>query len=250
MTAAYGWKAQRPDHRDWVLTDPHAPAKLPLSASLRSSMPPVYDQGQLGSCTGNAIAGAYEFELKRQGEDFMPSRLFIYYQERVIEGTVSQDAGAEIRDGLKVVSQGVCPESDWPYDISTFADPPSAVAAADAAKSHALSYYSLSLGPVAPLRACLAAGFPFVFGFNVPAPFESLSAQSPLLTVPGPSDQYVGGHAVMAVGYDWSCTRFPVPVFEVRNSWGEGWADAGYCFFDYRCFSSITSDLWTIRSVT
>ena len=249
--AAYGWRPQRPDHRDYILCDPHAPAKLPTSVSLRNSpnMPSVYDQGQLGSCTANAIAGAYEFELKRQGEDFMPSRLWIYYQERVIEGTVDQDAGAELRDGLKVTAAGVCPESDWPYDISTFTGPPPASATADAPRSQDLGYYSIVPGH-GSLRACLAAGFPFVFGFSVPQSFESLSGSDPLLDLPSPTEQFVGGHAVCAVGYDWTCQRFPVPVFEVRNSWGEGWGDGGYFFMDYRYFDSLASDLWTIRRVS
>ena len=84
--------------------------QLPPEADLRAHMPPVYDQGQLGSCTANAIGGAMEYERTRQGEsDFMPSRLFIYYNERVVEGTTSSDSGAQIRDGIKVVNtEGVC----------------------------------------------------------------------------------------------------------------------------------------------
>lgn len=243
----YGWKRQRHDARDWTLVDPHAPMKLPAKVSLRDQMPAVYDQGQLGSCTANAIAAAYEFELRKQAEDFMPSRLWIYYQERVIEGTVSQDAGAEIRDGLKVTASGVCPESDWPYDISTFAGPPPAAATADATKSRDLSYFALDKSIKGePLRACIAAGYPFVFGFDVPEPFESLTADDPLLRY-DPHAQIVGGHAVTAVGYDFTCSRFPVPVFEVRNSWGTSWGDDGYYFMQYN-FS--ISDLWTIRKVT
>jgi C1A family cysteine protease len=253
MTPYFGWKPSKPDHRDYTLTDPHAPAKLPAKISLRGSadMPKVYDQGQLGSCTANAIGSAYEFELKRQGEDFMPSRLWIYYQERALEGTIDQDAGAEIRDGLKVVGKiGVCPEKDWPYDIGTFTGPPPSSCSVDATKSHAINYYSLNLGPGAPLRACIAAGFPFVFGFNVPAEFENLTASDPLLHLPGPDVQFIGGHAVKAVGYDYTRTRFPVNVFEVKNSWGTGFADDGYFYMDARCFSTVCSDLWTIRSTT
>lgn len=250
---AYGWKPQKSDSRDYRLVDPHAPAKLPAKLSLRGSpdMPGVYDQGQLGSCTANAIAGAYEFELKRQGEDFMPSRLWIYYQERSLEGTIDQDAGAEIRDGLKVAGKGVCPERDWPYDISTFTGPPPSSASVDAIKSHAVSYYSLNPhGPGAPLRACIAAGFPFVFGFQVPAVFETLTGDDPFLAFPGHNDQFVGGHAVVAVGYDFTCQRFPVPVFEVRNSWGADWGDGGYYFCDSRFFNRLATDLWTIRSTS
>ena len=249
---AYGWRRQTPDHRDWTLVDPHSPARLPAKVSLRESpyMPGVYDQGSLGSCSANAIAGAYEFELKRQGEDFMPSRLWIYYQERLIEGTTDRDSGAVLRDGLKVVGRGVCPESDWPYDISTFTGPPPAAAVQDAPRSRAVNYFSLHLGPGAPLRACLAAGFPFAFGFQVPQSFEGLGAASPYLPLPAPDEPFVGGHAVMAVGYDFTCERFPAPVFEIRNSWGPDWGDEGFFFMNYNYFGSLADDIWTIRQTT
>src|SRR5262249_29695985 len=114
----YGWTPDLPDARDHLFAA--APAvllALPSSVDLRSKFPTPYDQGQLGSCTGNAIAGAIQFERRKQllSPDFVPSRLFIYYNERVIEGTVNSDAGAQIRDGIKSVSkQGVCSEVTLP----------------------------------------------------------------------------------------------------------------------------------------
>jgi hypothetical protein len=104
----YGWVRDLPDDRDFVYGAPlvRFPQGLPRSVDLRSECPPVYDQGQLGSCTGNGIAGAIEFDQRKQRtKEFTPSRLFIYYSERVIEGTVSQDAGAQIRDGIKSVAK-------------------------------------------------------------------------------------------------------------------------------------------------
>src|SRR6266436_8649661 len=97
----YGWAPDVPDHRDFVLAAAPVTA-LPPSVDLRPSCPPVYDQGQLGSCTANAIAASIQFERAKQGlkPDFVPSRLFIYYNERVIEGTVNSDSGAMIRDGI------------------------------------------------------------------------------------------------------------------------------------------------------
>src|SRR3982075_4685844 len=126
--AHFGWIPDQPDRRD----DLFAPARdflaaLPPSIDLRAKCPAVYDQGALGSCTANAIGGAIEFDrLKQKLPDFVPSRLFIYYNERVIEGTVNSDSGAQIRDGIKTVaSQGVCPEPEWPYRIAEFAKRPS-----------------------------------------------------------------------------------------------------------------------------
>ena len=68
------------------------------NVDLRSACPPVYDQGQLGSCTANGIAAAIGFDQMKQGvgDVFTPSRLFIYYNERVMEGTVQSDAGRKI----------------------------------------------------------------------------------------------------------------------------------------------------------
>ena len=125
----YGWIPDLPDQRDHLYAAPPAfLAALPPSTDLRSGCPAVYDQGRLGSCTANAIGGAIEFDrMKQKLPDFVPSRLFIYYNERVIEGTVSSDSGAQIRDGIKTVaSQGVCPEPDWPYDITKFTQKPPA----------------------------------------------------------------------------------------------------------------------------
>src|SRR5205809_1980406 len=100
--ARYGWKPDIPDARDHVLTVPRIfTATLPPSTDLRAGCPPVYDQGHIGSCTANAIAAAFEMERKKQKlPDFMPSRLFIYYNERQKEHTVGSDAGAMIRDGM------------------------------------------------------------------------------------------------------------------------------------------------------
>src|SRR5919199_2009735 len=124
----YGWTPDLPDGRDLVFAAPPAiVTALPVQVDLRPKCPPVYDQGQLGSCTANAIGAAYEFDVMKQGmPDFRPSRLFVYYNERVMEGTVDSDSGAMIRDGVKsIAAQGVCPENEWPYDIAKFTDRPS-----------------------------------------------------------------------------------------------------------------------------
>ena len=137
----YGWVPDLPDARDFQFSAPdEVVASLPPKVDLRSKCPPVYDQGQLGSCTANAIAGAYEFDQRQERQpDFMPSRLFIYFNERTMEGTVDIDAGAMIRDGIKSVAKlGVCTETTWPYDISTFTQKPPTDAYKEAEKHQAL----------------------------------------------------------------------------------------------------------------
>jgi C1A family cysteine protease len=180
--------------------------------------------GQLVSCTANAIAGAIEFDLKNQPQKtprdiFNPSRLFIYYNEREIEGTVNTDSGAMIRDGIKTcVKQGAPHETLWPYDIANFTEQPSQPAFDDGLKHRLLSYQRL-VQNLNQMKGCLASGYPFVFGFTVYESFESQEvASSGMVPMPSPNEQQLGGHAVLAVGYDDSSQRFIV-----RNSWGPGW---------------------------
>ena len=128
----------------------------------------------MGSCTGNGIAAAIEFDQRKQGStEFVPSRLFIYYNERVMEGTVNQDSGAQIRDGMKsVATLGAPPETDWPYDIKKFTDQPPQKAYDDA-KQDLVSVYSRVAQNLVQMQGCLAEGYPFVFGFTVYDSFES-----------------------------------------------------------------------------
>jgi C1A family cysteine protease len=221
---------------------------LPDDVDLRDQCPEVYDQGQLGSCTGNAIAAALEFDRMKQGlANFTPSRLFIYYNERVLEGTVDSDSGAQIRDGIKsVAQQGDCPETEWPYDISKFADAPPQSCYDDALQYKAVQYQSVDQN-LADMQGCLASGYPFVFGFTAYESFESDAvAQTGNLPMPKSGEQIIGGHAVLAVGYD-NQDR----LFIVRNSWGEGWGDAGYFYMPsaYLLDDNLADDLWTIRLV-
>ena len=58
----FGWTPDLPDHRDVLYgVVRRVPAKLPKRADLRPTCSQVEDQGNLGSCTGNALAGALEF---------------------------------------------------------------------------------------------------------------------------------------------------------------------------------------------
>jgi len=255
-TARYGWIPDIPDQRDFTYAaSAHAMANIPSSVDLRDKCPPVYDQGQLGSCTANAIGGALEFEMMKQGlAAITPSRLFIYYNERAIEGTISTDSGAMIRDGIKsVASQGDCPEGNvgdpppaWPYDISKFTVQP-AQACYDKAKDlKAVNYQSVTQN-LADMKGCLAEGYPIVFGFTVYESFESQEvASTGNVPMPKATEKVLGGHAVLAVGYD-----DDERVFICRNSWGSGWGDAGYFYMPYAYLldDNLSDDFWTIRLV-
>jgi C1A family cysteine protease len=246
----YGWRPDLPDQRDFIYAGPPLLVMAPPGKiDLRSSSPPVYDQGNLGSCTANAIGAAFEFGLMKQDKaaDFIPSRLFIYYNERVMEHTVNYDSGAEIRDGIKSVhSQGVCPESMLPYRINDFTLKPRARCYHEALNHQVLSYHRL-LRNLNQMKACLAEGYPFVFGFTVYDSFESQAvAKNGKVNMPRKGESVVGGHAVVAVGYDEKMKRFIV-----RNSWGSYWGLKGYFTmpYDYLLEENLADDFWTIRLV-
>jgi C1A family cysteine protease len=143
----YGWIPDLPDRRDWMFAArPSTLGALPPRVDLRAGCPAVYDQGRLGSCTANAIAGALQFDQARQRKTdvFTPSRLFIYYNERTIEGTVDEDAGAMLRDGIKsVAKQGAPHEPLWPYIVARFRAKPSSAAYTDGRRHQALLYERL-----------------------------------------------------------------------------------------------------------
>ena len=243
-TSRYGWRPDLPDHRDLLFTAPSV-GVLPERVDLESTMPPVYDQGQLGSCTANAIGALVEHaQLVQHEVERTPSRLFIYYGERQIEGTVREDSGAQIRDGMKVVaSLGTPPETLWPYDIAKFARKPPAKAYAAARQHLALAYKRVAQAPTL-LKAALAAGHPVVFGFTVYESFESAQvAQTGIVPLPAPGEQAIGGHAVVLVGYDEATQRF-----KVRNSWGTGWGQEGYFTMAYAYVTNprLASDFWVL----
>lgn len=220
------------------------------NVDLSAGFPPVFDQGQLGSCTANALLGAYEFEMAKQKEVVVNlSRLFLYYQERLKEGTVNEDAGAAIEDGVWVLQKGpgVCNENLWPYKIEKFATPPSASANADA-KNHKVVSAQRLAGTLLELKQVLVNGDPIVFGIEVYESFQSpLTDSTGVIPMPNPVVETLeGGHAIVLVGFDDTKQRF-----KFRNSWGTGWGDKGYGYIPYAYVTNpdLSSDFWVITSV-
>lgn len=233
-----------------------------VKVDLRSKCPPVYNQGSLGSCTANAIGAAYEFDQINhhtqsfQSKPFIPSRLFIYYNERAKEGTIPNDDGAAIEDGVKsVATQGVCPETMWPYDISKFTIKPPMSAYVFAKEYRVTKFCKLNQN-AKQLKTCLGNGYPIVFGMTVYESMQSdATAQTGMVPMPAASEQSLGGHAVLIVGYDDNKVYDDTGakgVFVVRNSWGESWGDKGYFYLPqpYVLDANLCSDFWVFLTVT
>lgn len=213
------------------------------------------DQGSLGSCTANAISFAYAFnEIKQSNKDiFLPSRLFIYYNERLIEGTVNQDSGAQLVDGIKAINKyGVCDEHHWIYDPLKFTVEPPKNIYEEAKNARAVKYASIDFSNdhtiadrIKHLKIALQSGYPVVFGFTVFSSFETeIVAQTGIVPIPSYEDQILGGHAVCAVGFDES-------YFIVKNSWGPKWGKNGYFYMpaEYLADPNLADDFWIITNV-
>jgi C1A family cysteine protease len=245
----YGWHRSLPDMRDHMFSAHRAMLnKTPDLVDLSPKMPPVYDQGQLGSCTANASGAAFEYDQIKQGiPAWTPSRLMIYYLERLMEGTVGEDAGAQIRDALKVLSKyGVCPESHWPYNVDKFKMKPDVQDFKIASMNQALRYASVNQTQ-ADFEAVLASGYPIIGGFTVYSGFESAEAEKTgIVPMPKPKERNQGGHAILIVGYD-----RPKQQFIVRNSWGASWGLKGYFKIPYAYFLNpkLADDFWVLYSV-
>ena len=242
----YGWKPSLPDLRDHIADA--SELKVLDEVDPRADLPDVFDQGQLGSCTANAVAGAVQYDAKLNGSDpgFL-SRLWIYYYERKIEGSpADQDTGAYGRDGFKVCKTiGVPLENDWPYDIAKFSEEPPA-SLAEEARQHRISNYRSVPRNLDSIKAVLSNRQTIAFGFTVYESFESQEvAQTGIVPMPTRNERTLGGHEVLLVGYLTNEPNYGL----VRNSWGTGWGMEGYFLMPwaYLMDANLASDFRTIR---
>lgn len=259
----YNCKLHKHDPRDFKFKAiaPAAPKVLPAVWDLRWKDSPVFNQGNLGSCTGNAGAAMYQYVekiyLRRNAapgsvpelfdKSFQPvSRLFLYYNERKIEGTVNEDAGAYVADCCKALADyGVCKEESWGYVERYVYDQPGSMAYVEAANHKISSYHKLDNTNLQELKLCLHEGYPFIFGFQVFESFESQTvALTGLMPMPVADEGVLGGHCVMAIGWDDAKQSIIC-----KNSWGADWGDKGYFYMPYAFITdaNVADDFWTMR---
>lgn len=202
--------------------------------SVKKYCPGVYDQGQLGSCTANAFCGAYRImeNIKTGNVSFEPSRLYLYYYERLLENTVNEDSGADVIDGESYVKQnGICSETSWPYDITKYTVQPPANCTTEAVNHKISSYQTIPIDNnlINNIRQSIDNQTPVLIAISVFDSFESdFTAQTGMVTIPKPNEQSLGGHEMCLVGYTDS-----KKLFTVLNSWGPNWGNGGFCYIPY-----------------
>lgn len=258
-THSYGWHPSKPDFRDMPFAAARSTlATLPVTVdlsrpSLGAPFDPPWDQGAIGSCGPHSSCSDIVFAALRQQKLAvapMPSRLFVYYTSRALMGTVNSDSGVDNRTMLKALAQyGWCDESLWPYDVSKFKLKPPAAAFSQASGRRITAYLAVPQN-LDQMKACLAAGDPFIYGFTVYSSMETPAVEGTgIVPMPTRRDAVLGGHDVQIVGYsDVDVEHWPARHFRFKNSW-DGWGDAGYGYmpYEYATNPQLSGDFWTIR---
>lgn len=250
MVAArkFGWTPDALDQRDRfsVMTASRYAAHPPKLSLVDDSMPPIFQQGNLGSCVAQACGAVYEFIDRDSGTDnyFRSSRLFIYYNARVLMGSAGWDSGCYIRDAMKSLNQkGSLDETRYPYQISKFANKPTPSVYTQALAGR-IDEYARVLQNIEQIKEHLVNRRPIVFGASVYESFLSDKvSKSGMVPLPKVSEALAGGHAMAIVGYDDN-----LGCYEIRNSWGALWGIDGYCFMPYNYLHSpkLCSDFWVM----
>jgi C1A family cysteine protease len=234
----YPVRADRADWRDLA----YRPIRTPLreQVDMRPWASAIEEQGHLGSCTGNAVVGAYELLLNREyPEKYIDlSRLYVYYNARLLEETVDEDSGAYIRDGVKALDKyGVCSEKLWPYDITRFSMTPTITSYQDAKTRNIKNYYRLT--GINDILDALNNDYPVVFSMEVYDAFDYLDQDNYVIKMPKSTESPIGGHAMCFVGYD-----MPRKLLLTRNSFGADWCMQGYCWMPFDYVTNDVIDAW------
>jgi len=262
-----GWQRDLPDFRDFHLDSLNIQdiisqseilkslGKTPSSIDLRAWCSPVEDQGNLGSCTANAGVGLMEYyQRKAFGKYLDGSRLFLYKATRDLDG-MKGDSGAYLRSTMKaMVLFGIPPEQYWPYQISQFDNEPSAFCYSFGQNYKSVKYYRID-PPGIPtskvltaIRRNLAVGLALMFGFTVYSSIPPVGTGSGDIPYPTLNERVLGGHAIVAVGYDDKRQiGSEKGALLIRNSWGTDWGEQGYGWLPYAYVESgLAVDFWSL----
>lgn len=254
MIGSMGWRRQLPDHRDIrMAVKPSILRALPERVDLRDGDLSIFDQGTEGSCTGNAGSAIGYWALRLSGHEslFVPSREGLYQQALIRENSWGWDAGAYMRDIMwAIANKGMWPEdqpehpANQPYTGHGYDDVPSSESLIYGEQHQGLVYCAVEQS-LCQMQGVLASGYPFMFGFSVYESFDHIGSDG-MMPYPAPSESQLGGHAVVAVGYDNASRRFII-----RNSWGEGWGDNGYFFMPMEVLTNkdMSDDFWVLTTV-
>jgi len=255
------------DVRDYKFERVETLGNFPSAIDLRPKMFDVWNQGSEGSCTAHGVGACFRQARRikygwtnKYGvglgqhigvmEDYSPSFAQLYYDARVLEGTTQIDAGASVRDAVRVLNiNGAAAYHNMPYVPGSFTTPPDAKTATNATHHESVRYESVDLSNMAGVKSAINLGLPVVYGMTW---YNSAFGIGPdgLMKQPGlAGDSVAGGHCIAVVGFD---DNLFGGCAIVRNSWGQNWAAGGFFYMPYALLTntSLTGDAWVLETLT
>ena len=216
-----GLRRSEVDHRDLKMC---VPPNVVLPVKAEVPLRAIYNQQDINACSANVIANQI-LSLEGYKDYVMPSRLFQYYNSRLIDGTTTEDEGTTYRTAYKGLAKfGFCDENIWEYTKDNVFKQPAEEGYDKANKTLVQKYKSL-VPSLYAIKYAIAQGYPVAIGVMLHENFNNLDSN---FVIPPPQSCAVGGHALLAISYN-DTTR----LFKVVNSWGVEWGDKGCCYMRY-----------------
>ena len=207
----------------------------------------IKNQDNYGFCVSFGVSGVYELASPIKGW-LDSSELFVQYNAQYLEGTNGEDAGAQIRNGMKAIARwGTCSEAMLPYNSPNPYGEPSSACYREAKRHKALVYEKIDPN-INDMKRVLASGFGIVMGLYLYSSFFSdKTSRTGFIQTPNTeAENFEGGHCIYLCGY-----ISDLEVFILVNSWGDEVGDKGYYYlpFSYATNDAIALDRWTITRV-
>lgn len=252
------WVLGQPVNEKAVIKEVDLPPQIDFSHRIYD----IHDQGDLGSCTGQAITCAMEYSLSKkmnfdQDSFIHLSPLFVYYNERRLMGTTKRDSGSSLADGIRSIhTWGTCTLKKHDNE-KDFRKRPRSIAYKEAENYKLLDCVANCRvqHDLKSIKNVLAQEIPVLLGIYIYTSFESEAVRKTgMIPIPESNELKLGGHAVLLVGYN-----DETQLFKGVNSYGKGWGENGFFYLPYGYVINegatatrkytYDRDIWTINII-
>tara|TARA_B110000208_G_C11799546_1_gene441260 strand:- start:2051 stop:2863 length:813 start_codon:yes stop_codon:yes gene_type:complete len=247
-TKMYGWIPDHPNYNDNTYDAPIKNLLINRKIDLRLNCPGICNRKNIGSSVAHAICYVYEYNIIKHDMNniFIPSKLFLYFNQRLLKHTQEFDCGSSIRDGLSILDKiGICSEVVYPYDISLIYDKPSDEIYEEASHNKGIEYYKIK-PIITNIKTLLQDSIPIIFGFGIYSSFENqVSDNGFTIKIPQENEKFIGGSCGVCVGFN-----DEKQAFIIMNSKGVEWGDKGYFYMPYLYLTNnnLCSNFWIIKN--
>jgi len=225
--------------------------QIPSSFNLRSRMPSVLFQGILKSCGANAISNCLKFHQK--GKKFQPSRLFIHYNARKIDGIDTKIDNSPSFGALlqSIIQYNACDEWTVPYNTFNYSKKPPTVAYTKAKQNkNVVCTLIFNRDKIIAMKQNIYQNRPVIFACKLFQSYNNFNLDaknlSTLLTgyisMPDSQEKEIGSHYLICC-----CYNDAKKYFIVQNSLGVLLGDYGYFYFPYDYVFFYSTNIFTVE---